>query len=138
MGLEVHGGTVGLMLVAWQETGVPVPRDQPLDASGIEWIRMGTTVATNALLERRGERLALLVTRGFRDLLHIGSQARPHIFDLVRPRNRPRTPAPWHPPSGASQRDPRHLGSGWHIPVSLTVSRIGVARPRDPQPPGLG
>uniref|UniRef100_A0A663DXR9 5-oxoprolinase, ATP-hydrolysing n=1 Tax=Aquila chrysaetos chrysaetos TaxID=223781 RepID=A0A663DXR9_AQUCH len=65
-----------------QESGVAVPRDQPLDTSGIEWIRMGTTVATNALLERRGERLALLVTRGFRDLLHIGSQARPRIFDL--------------------------------------------------------
>ncbi|XP_014811625.1 PREDICTED: 5-oxoprolinase [Calidris pugnax] len=67
-----------------EERGVPVPRDEPLDTSGIEWIRMGTTVATNALLERRGERLALLVTRGFRDLLHIGNQARPHIFDLVR------------------------------------------------------
>ncbi|NWX13181.1 OPLA oxoprolinase, partial [Aegotheles bennettii] len=66
----------------WQECGVTIPRDQPLDASGIEWIRMGTTVATNALLERRGERMALLVTRGFRDLLHIGSQARPRIFDL--------------------------------------------------------
>ncbi|KAM6226095.1 LOW QUALITY PROTEIN: 5-oxoprolinase, partial [Porphyrio hochstetteri] len=64
------------------ERGVPVPQDEPLDASGIEWIRMGTTVATNALLERACERLALLVTRGFRDLLHIGSQARPRIFDL--------------------------------------------------------
>lgn len=45
---------------------------------------MGTTVATNALLEREGERTALLVTRGFRDLLHIGTQARPKLFDLVR------------------------------------------------------
>lgn len=44
---------------------------------------MGTTVATNALLERQGERVALLVTRGFRDLLHIGTQARPDLFDLV-------------------------------------------------------
>lgn len=44
---------------------------------------MGTTVATNALLERQGERTALLVTRGFRDLLHIGTQARPNLFDLV-------------------------------------------------------
>ena len=44
---------------------------------------MGTTVATNALLERQGERTALLVTRGFRDLLHIGTQARPGLFDLV-------------------------------------------------------
>ncbi|NWU98761.1 OPLA oxoprolinase, partial [Upupa epops] len=74
--------TEGIRRVLQEETGVPMPRDQPLDASGIEWIRMGTTVATNALLQRRGERLALLVTRGFRDLLHIGCQARPHIFDL--------------------------------------------------------
>ncbi|KAM9644328.1 5-oxoprolinase [Morphnus guianensis] len=74
--------TEGIRRVLQEESGVAVPRDQPLDASGIEWIRMGTTVATNALLERRGERLALLVTRGFRDLLHIGSQARPRIFDL--------------------------------------------------------
>ena len=43
-------------------------------------IRMGTTVATNALLERKGEREALLVTRGFKDALHIGYQARPDIF----------------------------------------------------------
>lgn len=45
-------------------------------------IRMGTTVATNALLERQGERCALVVTKGFRDLLHIGMQSRPRIFDL--------------------------------------------------------
>ena len=43
---------------------------------------MGTTVATNALLERKGARMALLITRGFRDLLEIGNQARPDIFDL--------------------------------------------------------
>ena len=54
-----------------------------MDASHIEWIRMGTTVATNALLERKGERMALAITSGFRDLLHIGNQARPRIFDLV-------------------------------------------------------
>uniref|UniRef100_A0A8C3UFQ2 5-oxoprolinase n=1 Tax=Catharus ustulatus TaxID=91951 RepID=A0A8C3UFQ2_CATUS len=65
-----------------QELGVPLPRDQPLDGSQIQWIRMGTTVATNALLQRRGERTALAVTRGFRHLLHIGTQARPHLFDL--------------------------------------------------------
>ena len=41
-----------------------------------------TTVATNALLERKGERMALVVTRGFRDVLAIGTQARPRIFDL--------------------------------------------------------
>lgn len=44
---------------------------------------MGTTVATNALLERKGERTALLITKGFHDLLIIGNQARPRIFDLA-------------------------------------------------------
>jgi N-methylhydantoinase A/oxoprolinase/acetone carboxylase beta subunit len=43
---------------------------------------MGTTVATNALLERKGEPMALVITKGFRDLLHIGNQARPRLFDL--------------------------------------------------------
>lgn len=62
---------------------MPLPRDRPLDTSRIASIRMGTTVATNALLERRGERVALLVTRGFRDLLHVGTQAREDLFDLV-------------------------------------------------------
>jgi 5-oxoprolinase (ATP-hydrolysing) len=46
-------------------------------------VRMGTTIATNALLERRGARTALLITRGFRDLLAIGNQARPRIFELA-------------------------------------------------------
>jgi len=45
-------------------------------------IRMGTTLATNALLERKGTPFALAITRGFRDLLEIGTQARPRIFDL--------------------------------------------------------
>jgi len=45
-------------------------------------VKMGTTVATNALLERKGERVALLITKGFRDLLRIGTQARPALFDL--------------------------------------------------------
>lgn len=66
-----------------QETGRAFPRDQPVDTSLIGWIRMGTTVATNALLEREGEKTALLVTKGFKDLLHIGTQARPKLFDLV-------------------------------------------------------
>ncbi|HXH00072.1 MAG TPA: hydantoinase B/oxoprolinase family protein [Sphingomicrobium sp.] len=43
-------------------------------------VRMGTTVATNALLERKGEHTALAITRGFKDALRIGYQARPHIF----------------------------------------------------------
>lgn len=43
---------------------------------------MGTTVATNALLERKGERTALLVTSGFKNILQIGNQSRPYMFDL--------------------------------------------------------
>lgn len=46
----------------------------------VEVVRMGTTVATNALLERKGERTLLVVTRGFRDALRIAYQNRPHIF----------------------------------------------------------
>ena len=54
--------------------------DQPIPACRV---RMGTTLATNALLERKGERFALLITRGFRDLLRIGTQARPDLFALA-------------------------------------------------------
>ncbi len=43
---------------------------------------MGTTVATNALLERKGSRCALLITKGFEDLMAIGNQSRPRLFDL--------------------------------------------------------
>lgn len=43
---------------------------------------MGTTVATNALLERKGDRVALFVSAGLRDTLEIGNQTRPKIFDL--------------------------------------------------------
>ena len=51
------------------------------DAGGrVGQVRMGTTVATNALLERKGERVALAITRGFGDALRIGYQARPDIF----------------------------------------------------------
>uniref|UniRef100_A0A6Q2XRM8 5-oxoprolinase, ATP-hydrolysing n=1 Tax=Esox lucius TaxID=8010 RepID=A0A6Q2XRM8_ESOLU len=74
--------TEGIRRVLEEETGLAFPREQPVDTSLIGWIRMGTTVATNALLERRGERTALLVTKGFKDLLHIGTQARPKLFDL--------------------------------------------------------
>ena len=44
-------------------------------------VKMGTTVATNALLERKGERTLLIITRGFRDALRIATQARPRLFD---------------------------------------------------------
>src|SRR5438105_1976791 len=50
------------------------------EGGSVAEVRMGTTVATNALLERKGERLALAITRGFGDALRIGYQARPDIF----------------------------------------------------------
>ncbi|VFQ46634.1 hydantoinase b/oxoprolinase [Desulfoluna butyratoxydans] len=71
----------GIRRILEEVTGVPVlPEAVPTEA--IEWIRMGTTVATNALLERKGAPTALVVTRGFRDVLQIGNQDRPRIFDL--------------------------------------------------------
>ena len=60
---------------------------QPLPTADISAVRMGTTVATNALLERQGARTALVTTSGFADALRIGYQARPDIFalDIVLP-----------------------------------------------------
>ncbi|KAL4962466.1 Hydantoinase B/oxoprolinase-domain-containing protein [Aspergillus stella-maris] len=65
-------------------TGRTIPRDEKLSLADFSSasIRMGTTVATNALLERKGERHALLVTRGFKDALVIGNQSRPKLFAL--------------------------------------------------------
>jgi 5-oxoprolinase (ATP-hydrolysing) len=59
----------------------------PIPDVDVEHVRMGTTVATNALLERRGEPTVLVTTRGFRDALFIGHQSRPKIFalDIRRP-----------------------------------------------------
>jgi 5-oxoprolinase (ATP-hydrolysing) len=63
------------------KTGEPIPTGL------IGSVKMGTTVATNALLERKGERTLLLITKGFRDALRIGYQARPKIFarEIVKP-----------------------------------------------------
>ncbi|WP_439273687.1 hydantoinase B/oxoprolinase family protein [Pseudochrobactrum sp. HB0163] len=73
----VHGIRQLLGLAA----GAPVP------AGKIAEVRMGTTVATNALLERKGEKLALITTRGFRDALRIGYQERKNIFatEIIKP-----------------------------------------------------
>ena len=55
---------------------------EPIPQGVINAVKMGTTVATNALLERAGDRTVLVTTRGFRDALEIGYQARPNLFDL--------------------------------------------------------
>ena len=78
--------TEGVRQILELVTGKPHPRGQPLELGPIESLRMGTTVATNALLERKGARSALLTTKGFRDLLRIGDQSRPNIFDLTMAR----------------------------------------------------
>ncbi len=57
-----------------------VKRGKPLPIAAIESVKMGTTVATNALLERKGDPLLLVVSEGFRDALEIGYQARPKLF----------------------------------------------------------
>ena len=57
-----------------------VPANQPVPAERIAAVKMGTTVATNALLERKGDRTLLLITQGFRDALRIGYQNRPKLF----------------------------------------------------------
>jgi len=71
----------GIRRILEEVTGQVYPKEG-FTAEGIEWIRMGTTVATNALLERKGARCALLVTEGFGDILQIGNQDRPQLFDL--------------------------------------------------------
>jgi 5-oxoprolinase (ATP-hydrolysing) len=60
---------------------------EPIPAGRIGAVKMGTTVATNALLERKGDRTLLLITKGFRDALKIGYQARPKIFarHIIKP-----------------------------------------------------
>jgi 5-oxoprolinase (ATP-hydrolysing) len=66
----------GIRALLGLEAGDPIPAGQ------IGAVKMGTTVATNALLERKGERTVLLINTGMRDLLRIGFQNRPKLFDL--------------------------------------------------------
>ena len=70
----------GIRQLLGLKRGEPIPGD-------IAAVKMGTTVATNALLERKGDRTLLLITKGFRDALRIGYQTRPKIFarQIVKP-----------------------------------------------------
>jgi 5-oxoprolinase (ATP-hydrolysing) len=67
--------------VAGIRTLLGVAPGQPVPADQVDCVKMGTTVATNALLERKGERTLLVTTRGFRDGLRIAYQNRPRLFD---------------------------------------------------------
>lgn len=88
-------------------------------------LRIGTTVATNALLERKGERLALAITRGFADALRIGTQARPHIFarHIVLPEQLPAT---------VVEIDERVAADGTVLrPLDEDAARVAFAQLRD-------
>ncbi len=96
----------------------------PIPAGVIGEVRMGTTVATNALLERKGEPTLLVVTRGFRDVLRIGVQARPDIFAkrIVKP-----------PPlyDAVLEIDERVLADGAvDRPLDLEAARAGLTAHR--------
>src|SRR5262249_49082811 len=62
-------------------------KDQPIPSGRVGAVKMGTTVATNALLERKGDRTLLVTTKGFRDALRVGYQNRPKIFakHIIKP-----------------------------------------------------
>ena len=70
----------GIRRILQKIKGFPI--DKQNKSCDIDWVRMGTTLATNALLERSGEKVAFLTTKGFADILQIGYQNRPDIFDL--------------------------------------------------------
>jgi 5-oxoprolinase (ATP-hydrolysing) len=68
--------------IAGMKSVLGIEPDAAIPAHLVDSVKMGTTVATNALLERRGERTLLVANRGFADALRIGNQARPRLFDL--------------------------------------------------------
>ncbi|QLE39121.1 hydantoinase/oxoprolinase family protein [Nostoc sp. C052] len=59
---------------------IGIANNEPIPTEAVEVVKMGTTVATNALLERKGDGVLLLITKGFKDALRIGYQNRPNIF----------------------------------------------------------
>lgn len=89
-------------------------------AQDIRFVRHGTTIATNAVLERRGAKTALLVTKGFRDILYVGRQARPSLYNL-----RARPPAPLVPRHLTFELDER---MAWTGGVERPVDREEVRR----------
>ncbi|OFW08454.1 MAG: hypothetical protein A3H27_17540 [Acidobacteria bacterium RIFCSPLOWO2_02_FULL_59_13] len=67
-------------------------KDNRLGPTSVSHLSQGTTVATNAILQRKGAKTALLTTRGFRDVLAIGRQKRPDLYDLAKPKVEPLVP----------------------------------------------
>jgi 5-oxoprolinase (ATP-hydrolysing) len=80
--LSENPGRYADAAVAGILSALGLPLDEPVPEQLIDHVKMGTTVATNALLERKGAPTLLIVNRGFADLLEIGHQTRPRLFDL--------------------------------------------------------
>ena len=102
-----------------------------IDLASLVRLAHGTTVGTNALIQRRGGRVALLTTAGFRDLLEIGRQTRPHMFDLFED-----FPPPLVPRERRLEVDER-VTAGGRVVRALDEPTIGAAvaavRALDPQ-----
>lgn len=135
LGVDVGGTFTDFLL--WDSGAVrihkrPSTPDDPgravlegLDELGVtpDLIVHGTTVATNAVLQRRGARTALITTRGFRDLLTIGRQTRPYIYDLE-----PETPLPLVPDELLFECDGRVRPDGSiEVPWSTEEARALLA-----------
>src|SRR5882724_2895649 len=101
-----------------------------IELAAVTRLSHGTTVATNALIQRRGGRVALVVTEGFRDLIEIGRQIRPHVFSLQAD-----YPAPLVPRELRFEAAERVTADGCTLrplaPDALLalVDAIGAARP---------
>jgi N-methylhydantoinase A len=118
----------GSRWVTWKEPSTPAAPERAvleglarLGAVRATRVRHGSTVATNALLERKGARVALLATAGFEDLIEIGRQDRPRIYDLA-----PRRVEPLVPPSrriGVAER----IGPGGVVLEPLARAEIARA-----------
>ena len=122
--------------------GTDIPATKPIPTAHIHSIRMGTTVATNALLERNGSRIAFVTTKGFADVLHIGNQSRPNIFDLeiVKPHllyeavveidERVRI-LPQRTPDGDHSDDEYTIPDGAQVVNGVTAERVIIMRRPD-------
>ena len=108
-------------------------RGHPVPTTNIGSIRMGTTVATNALLERNGSRMALLITSGFTDLLEIGNQSRPNIFDLkcTKPSLLYECVIPIHERIVLKQYTPPHYADIYEEHIGITGEVIQIVEPLD-------
>ncbi|XP_037051875.1 5-oxoprolinase [Bradysia coprophila] len=105
-----------------------------VETDRIGWIRMGTTVATNALLERAGDPVALVVNKGFKDLLYIGNQARPKIFDLdiKKPSNLYKHVVEADCRIVPAQENVCMLERQWNVLTGVSNSKYLEMRPVDP------